>query len=40
VLTTALGLTGGSLARAVLAVLAAATDLLTAESALAHVDRS
>ena len=40
VLTTALGLSGGNFARAALAVLAAATDLLTAETALARVDHS
>jgi hypothetical protein len=37
VLATGLGLAGGPVARAALAVLAAATDLLTAESALARV---
>ncbi len=40
VLATALGLAGGPFARAALAVLAAATDVLTAESALARVDPS
>ena len=40
VLATALGLAGGPVARATLAVLAAATDLLTAESALARLDPS
>ncbi len=40
VLTTALGLTGGSVARAALAVLAASTDLLTAETALARLNHS
>ena len=40
VLATALGLAGGPVARAALAVLAAATDLLTAESALARPDPS
>ena len=40
VLATALGLAGGPVARAALAVLAAATDLLTAESALARLDPS
>ncbi|MBA4192657.1 MAG: hypothetical protein C0467_32215 [Planctomycetaceae bacterium] len=40
VLATALGFAGGPLARAALAVLAAATDLLTAESALARLDPS
>jgi len=40
VLTTALGLTGGSVARAALAVLAASTDLLTAETALARLHHS
>jgi len=40
VLTTALGLAGGSVARAALAVLAAATDVLTAETALARTDHS
>ena len=38
VLAAALGLAGGPLARAALAVLAAATDVLTAESALARLD--
>ncbi|MBA4189362.1 MAG: hypothetical protein C0467_15305 [Planctomycetaceae bacterium] len=38
VLTTALGLTGGSVARAALAVLPASTDLLTADTALARFD--
>lgn len=36
VLATGLGLAGGPVARAALAVLAAATDVLVAESALAH----
>lgn len=40
VLATALGLAGGPFARAALAVLAAATDVLTAESALARTDPS
>ena len=40
VLGTGLGLAGGPVARAALAVLAAATDLLTAESALARLDPS
>ena len=40
VLATALGLAGGPVARAALAVLAAATDVLTAESALARCDPS
>ena len=40
VLTTALGLTGGNVARAAMVVLAATTDLLTAESALARLDHS
>ena len=40
VLATGLGLAGGPLARAALAVLAAATDVLTAESTLARVDPS
>ena len=40
VLATGLGLAGGPVARAALAVLAAATDLLTAESALARIDPS
>jgi len=40
VLTTALGLTGGNFARAAMIVLAATTDLLTAESALARLDHS
>jgi len=40
VLATALGLAGGPIARAALAVLAAATDILTAESALARFDPS
>lgn len=40
VLATALGLAGGPIARAALAVLAAATDILTAESALACHDPS
>ena len=40
VLTTLLGLAGGPVARAALAVLAAATDILTAESALARIDPS
>lgn len=40
VLATALGLAGGPVARAALAVLAAASDVLTAESALAHSDPS
>lgn len=39
-LATALGLAGGSFARAALAVLTAATDVLTAESALARLDPS
>lgn len=38
VLATTLGLAGGPFARAALAVLAAATDVLTAESALARPD--
>ncbi len=37
-LAAALGLAGGPVARAALAVLAAATDVLTAESALARLD--
>ncbi len=37
-LATVLGLAGGPVARAALAVLAAATDVLTAESALARLD--
>ena len=40
VLATVLGLAGGPVARAALAVLAAAADLLTAESALARLDPS
>ena len=40
VLATLLGLAGGPVARAALAVLAAATDVLTAESALARPDPS
>ena len=40
VLTTGLGLAGGPVARAALAVLAAAGDVLTAESALARIDPS
>ena len=40
VLATGLGLAGGPVARAALAVLAAATDLLSAESALARIDPS
>jgi len=40
VLTTALGLAGGNFARAALVVLAATTDLLTAETALARLDHS
>ncbi len=40
VLATALGLAGGPFARAALAVLAAATDLMTAESALARTNPS
>jgi len=40
VLATALGLAGGPVARAALAVLAAAADVLTAESALARADHS
>jgi hypothetical protein len=40
VLATALGLAGGPLARAALAVLAAATDVLTAEAVLARPDPS
>jgi hypothetical protein len=40
VLATGLGLAGGPVARAALAVLAAATDLLTAESALVRFDPS
>jgi len=40
VLATALGFAGGPFARAALAVLAAATDLLTAESALARLEHS
>lgn len=40
VLATGLGLTGGPLARAALAVLAAAADILVAESALARIDPS
>ncbi len=39
-LATVLGFTGGPMARAALAILAAATDLLTAESALARLDHS
>jgi len=38
VLAAVLGLAGGPVARALLAVLAAATDVLTAESALARLD--
>ncbi len=38
VLATAIGLGGGPVARAALAVLAAATDVLTAETALARLD--
>ena len=38
VLATGLGLAGGPVARATLAVLAAATDVLSAESALARID--
>ncbi len=38
VLATVLGLAGGPVARVALAVLAAAADLLTAESALARLD--
>jgi len=40
VLTTALGLAGGNFARVALIVLAATTDLLTAETALARLDHS
>lgn len=40
VLATALGFAGGPFARAALAVLAATTDLLTAESALARLEHS
>jgi hypothetical protein len=40
VLATALGLAGGPLARAALAVLASAADVLTAETALARTDPS
>jgi len=40
VLATAVGLAGGPIARAALAVLAAATDVLTAETALARLDLS
>ncbi|MCE9561843.1 MAG: hypothetical protein K8U57_07295 [Planctomycetes bacterium] len=40
IVATALGFAGGPIARAALAVLAAATDLLTAESALARLDHS
>ena len=40
VLAAAVGLAGGPVARAALAVLAAATDVLTAESALARPDPS
>jgi hypothetical protein len=40
VLAAGLGLAGGPVARAALAVLAAATDLLSAESALARIDPS
>jgi len=40
VLATALGFAGGPFARAILAVLAAGTDLMTAESALARIDQS
>ncbi len=40
VLATGLGLAGGPVARAALAVLAAAADLLVAESALARIDPS
>ena len=40
VLATALGLAGGPFARAALAVLAAAADVLTAEAALARIDPS
>ena len=40
VLTTALGLMGGNFARVALIVLAATTDLLTAETALARLDHS
>ena len=40
ILATALGLAGGPVARAALAVPAAATDILTAESALARHDPS
>jgi hypothetical protein len=40
VLATGLGLAGGPVARAALAVLAAAADVLTAESALARLDPS
>lgn len=39
-LATALGFAGGPLARAALAIVAAATDLLTAESFLARLDHS
>ena len=37
---TGLGLAGGPVARAALAVLAAASDVLTAESALSRIDPS
>ena len=40
VLATGLGLAGGPVARAALAVLAAASDVLTAEAALARTDHS
>jgi len=40
ILATALGFAGGPFAHAVLAVLAATTDLMTAESALARIDPS
>ena len=40
VLATGLGLAGGPVARAILAVLAAAADILVAESALARIDPS
>ena len=40
VLTTALDLTGGSAARAALAVLATASDVLTTDTALSRLDHS
>jgi hypothetical protein len=40
VLATALGLAGGPIARAAVAVIAAATDVLTAESALSRINPS